>query len=259
MKSYEEIAASALERGREYEARQRARRRTAGRVCLCSFAAVALIGVGAWRFGGPEDMDSVWIEPAVPTSTPASDNETGRTPTQPMETGAETGNLPLDETDPTPTQPQETGGEVGGFYLPVGGEGEMTEPMPMISSYGSYGEGDEGCFATPQNGETFCSNQLSGAMNEYGDTVLYNVRVGVSKNGEPLDPSSPEEVKMAADFFSAQDIISCMEDYFDGQEHYYFLYLHATFDQLQELTLTPPEGYGFILFLRDEQQTDLSV
>ncbi len=259
MKSYEEIAASALERGRAYETRMRAKRRTAGRVCLCSFAAVALIGVGAWQFGGPEDIDEVLVGPAVSTPPPASESESDPTPTEPPETGAEAGKHPLEETDPAPMQPQETGGEVGGFYLPVGEGGELTEPMPMISSYGSYGEGDEGCFATPQNGETFCSNQLSGAMNEYGDTVLYNVRVDVFKNGEPLDKSSPEEVKMAANLFSALDIISCMEDYFDGQEHHYFLYLYATFAQLHELTLTPPEGYGFILFLRDEQQTDLSA
>ncbi len=256
MKSCEEIAASALERGRAYETRMKAKRRTAGRVCLCSFAAVALIGVGAWQFGGPEDMDEVVVGPAVSTPTPASEREPDPAPIEPQETGAEAGNLPSDKTDPAPTQPRETGGEAGGFYLPVGEGGELTEPMPMISS---YGDGAEGCFATPQNGEMFLSNQLSGAMNEYGDTVLYNVRVGVSKNGEPLDKSSPEEVKMAADYFSALDIISCMEDYFDGQEHHYFLYLYATFAQLQELTLTPPEGYGFILFLRDEQQTDMSV
>ena len=254
MKSYEEIAASALERGREYETRMKAKRRTAGRVCLCSFAAVALIGLGAWQFGGPEGMDAVLVGSAVSTSNPVSDRETSPTPTDPPETGAEAGNLPLDETDPATTQPRETGGEAGGFCLPVGGGEEMTEPMPVISS---YGDGAEVCYAAPQNGQIFRSIPLSGAMNEYGDTVRYNVRVDVFKNGEPLDLSSPEVFKMAADFFSAQDIISCIEDYFDGQEHHYTLSIHASFAQLQKLT--PPEGYGFMLFLRDEQQTDLNA
>lgn len=119
--------------------------------------------------------------------------------------------------------------------------------MPMISS---YGDGTGARYTAAQSGEVFCSLPLSGTMEEYGDTVLYYVRIDVFSNGEPLDPASME-VKEIWEELCAQGLTACYEDYFDGQEHQYTLALHAKYDELQDLT--PPDGYGFLLFLRYEQ------
>lgn len=244
MKSYEEIAASALERGRAYEARERAKRRTAGRVCFCSFAAAALIGAGVFKIGGPEGVDPVLPDPPAPPVSNATDKETDQPPTErsvPTE-------APVEPTG-APTEPSDTNEGTGSFPFmgPGDGSGEGLDFKTMISSYGG---GAAACYVSAQNGEIFFSIPLSGAMEEYGDTVLYNVRIDVFRNGELLDSASPE-VKEIWEKLAARGLTACYEDYFDGQEHLYTLALHATFAQLRELT--PPDGYGFFLFLRYEQ------
>lgn len=244
MKSCEEIAASALERGRAYEARERAKRRTAGRVCVCSFAAAALIGAGAFKMGDPEEMDPVLPDPPAPTVSPSADKETDQPPTEhsvPTQAPAEPTNAPA--------EPSDTNGWTGSlpFMDPDDGSGEEIDVKTMISSYGG---GAAECYLAPENGHVGFSIPLSGAMEEYGDTVLYNVRIDVFKNGERLDPASPE-VKGIWEKLAARGLTACYEDYFDGREHLYTLALHATIAEIRELT--PPDGYGFFLFLRYEQ------
>ncbi len=251
MKSYEEIAASALERGREYEVRERAKRRTAGRVCFCSFAAVALIGAGVWQIGGPEGVDPVLPDPPAPPVSDVTDKETDQTPTEPSvptETPVEPTGVPTEQSS-APTDSSDTNGGTGSLPImdPDNGSGEELDFKMLISSYGG---GAAACYSAPENRHVGFSIPLSGAMEEYGDTVLYNVRIDVFRNGELLDPASPE-VKGIWEKLASRGLTACYEDYFDGQEHLYTLALHATIAEIQELT--PPDGYGLFLFLKDEQ------
>ena len=95
-------------------------------------------------------------------------------------------------------------------------------------------------YATPKNSEYCFSASLQGAMNEYGDEVLYRVVVDVFENNEPLSDSS----KMQAEC----DRLSNLG--YDVSNGNYFT-MCATYDELVDFVAN--ESYGYFMFLYDER------
>lgn len=95
-------------------------------------------------------------------------------------------------------------------------------------------------YATPKNSEYCFSASLQGAMNEYGDEVLYRVVIDVFENNEPLSDSS----KMQAEC----DRLSNLG--YDVSNGNYFT-MCATYDEL--VAFVANESYGYFMFLYDER------
>ena len=95
-------------------------------------------------------------------------------------------------------------------------------------------------YATPKNSEYCFSMSLQGAMNEYGNEVLYRVVIDVFENNEPLSDSS----KMQAEC----DRLSNLG--YDVSNGNYFT-MSATYDELVDFVAN--ENYGYFMFLYDER------
>ena len=95
-------------------------------------------------------------------------------------------------------------------------------------------------YATPKNSEYCFSASLQGAMNEYGDEVLYCVVVDVFENNEPLSDSSKMQVEC--------DRLSNLG--YDVSNGNYFT-MSATYDELVDFVAN--ESYGYFMFLYDER------
>ena len=95
-------------------------------------------------------------------------------------------------------------------------------------------------YATPKNSEYCFSASLQGAMNEYGDEVLYRVVIDVFEKNEPLTDSS----KMQAEC----DRLSNLG--YDISNGNYFT-LNATYDELVDFVAN--ESYGYFMFLYEER------
>ena len=121
------------------------------------------------------------------------------------------------------------------------GEKDYTSPneKATISWFDVAGEVSPS-YATPKNSEYCYSASLQGAMNEYGDEVLYRVVVDVFENNEPLSDSS----KMQAEC----DRLSNLG--YDVSNGNYFT-MCATYDELVDFVAN--ESYGYFMFLYDER------
>ena len=127
-------------------------------------------------------------------------------------------------------------------YVPDGSE------RKMISSYGSGTF--SGSYEAPANGKSVFSVPLSGAMAEYGDSVMYRVVIDVFKNRERLAPDSGA-VKAEQERLSAKGYTVAVENYYDGSENHYRFTLHAEYDELKNFAAS--EDYGYSLSLYDER------
>lgn len=62
----------------------------------------------------------------------------------------------------------------------------------VIEDYpGNYADG---CRSVPENGEVTLSTALQDAMAEYGDAVMYRVRVEIFRDGEMIPSDDPEQL-----------------------------------------------------------------
>ena len=95
-------------------------------------------------------------------------------------------------------------------------------------------------YATPKNSECCFSMSLQGAMNEYGDEVLYRVVIDVFENDEPLTDSS----KMQAECDRLANLG------YDASNGNYFT-MTATYEELVDFVAN--ENYGYFMFLYDER------
>ena len=95
-------------------------------------------------------------------------------------------------------------------------------------------------YATPKNSEYCFSASLQGAMNEYGDEVLYSVVVDVFENNAPLSDVGKVQAEC--------DRLSNLE--YDVSNGNYFT-MCATYDELVDFVAN--ESYGYFMFLYDER------
>lgn len=95
-------------------------------------------------------------------------------------------------------------------------------------------------YATPKNSEYCFSMSLQGAMNKYGDDVLYRVVIDVFENNEPLSDSS--KIQAECDRLS---------NFGYGVSNGNHFTMSATYDEL--VNFVANENYGYFIFLYDER------
>jgi len=257
-----------------------------GALAACC-ALVLLGGIAAWRGGllrpaarepvslaAPGTTETATVPTLVTGSGPVSsfDNEprTDAPVTLPASepTELEPGPIPATEpTEETPVtlpailppagaeteEPQESETEPGtvieGVFLPrqEGEEVTVCPPLPMISG---YGDGSEACYKAPENGEVGWSIPLRGAVEEYGDGVLYRVFVDLLKDGQTV-PQDSDEAERERERLASLGYTVATETVreTDGAEFTYFT-LHVFKEKLEALD---PGDYGYMLFLYNER------
>lgn len=125
---------------------------------------------------------------------------------------------------------------------------QIIDPKTMISSYGDGGS--SACYKSPDNGAVIYSVPLKGAMEEYGDSVLYRVVVDVFTDNEQLKPNS-ETVKGEQERLGDLGYTVAFEEYYDGEVSHYYFTLHASCEELENF---PASGsFGYMLWLYDER------
>ena len=95
-------------------------------------------------------------------------------------------------------------------------------------------------YATPKNSEYSFSISLQGAMNEYGDEVLYRVVVDVFENNVPLSDSGKVQTE-------CDRLANLGYDVSNGN----YVTMSATYDELVDFVAN--ENYGYSMFLYDER------
>ena len=118
----------------------------------------------------------------------------------------------------------------------------------MISSYGDAGSAVS--YKSPDNGSCLYSIPLQGAMEEYGDTVLYRVVVDVFSDNQMIEAGS-EVVKNEMDRLAELEYTVAFEKYYDGTMNHYYFTLHATQEQLADFDIN--SEYGYMLWLYNER------
>lgn len=116
----------------------------------------------------------------------------------------------------------------------------------MISSYPGSGASS---YATPGNGTVRYSIPLSGAMKEYGESVLYRVAADLFRDQERLDSNS-QEVQDEIERLVKLGYIVAFETYNDGTDDHCYFTLHVKYGQLKNFAAS--SDYGYMLFLCDE-------
>lgn len=218
MKTYKEIAAALFDRRDAYYARRVKRRKTALAVVsgVCCVGLAVLLG-----FGLRQDAGTI----------PAAGSSEG-TVTAPDTPSAVSGGYGAADT------------ENGIMQRP--GEDSTVSYIPMISAY----EGEGASYMSPENGRVHRSIPLDGAMNAYGDSARYNVRINVFRDQQLLAADSAE-VRSEIERLAALGYTTVFQTYDDGTSEHYTFSCHATREQL--LAFPANAEYGYFLYLYDER------
>ena len=222
MKNYNEMADDVLRRVEEYTENQKRKRKAVmrmGTVAAC-FCIAAIVGFSVLRVGAV---------PQPPTQT-TENKSTVNTTNDHFEISDSNGNVDIIHW-PFDYVPDRAG-------------------VKIISSYGngSYEQNE----TVPKNGSVCFSSALQGAIDEYGDSVLYRVFIDVYSNGQLLEANSPQFSK-EKDRLIENDYIVAYETYFDGTENHYYFTIHAKLNELTEFK--PNNNYGYRLSLYEERIT----
>ena len=125
-------------------------------------------------------------------------------------------------------------------------------PDSIVAS--GFGDGGAACYKAPENGTVGFSIPLTRAMEEYGGTVLYQVKLDIFENETPLAPDSGEalmemERLYTLGYDAKVETVTLEEngERFDRTA----ISLFATYEQLQNFTA--PDNYGYMLFLYYER------
>ncbi len=214
MKTYEEMAQSVFERRDEIEKKQKTKRKriaklTASVACL---AIIVLIGAGIFH------------------------NYTPPTPVQQAEDAIYPGIKDWYGPGEEPT-----GEASNDVNQPLGEETTSTQNKKILVS--SFEDKNFYSYETPEIGSYFCSVPLKKAIEEYGDTAIYQVRVRVfSADNEQI--SDADELEKVADILYSLGYTSAI----DKTNGYPSLTLHATEGQLENFKADDEHGYFFFLY-----------
>lgn len=261
MKTYEEMAKSVIERRDSYNKKRKRRIRTAVSVsAACCICLSVLAGAAVQKYGLPWQRAELTAEDSTVIGEKDTFDDAEKESVQKDSQNQEPqdGNSPNDSAVNVPQDGIEDGrtdgsGSAAGSagadvshhpnnYVPDGSE------RKMISSYGSGTI--SGSYAAPANGKSVFSVPLSGAMAEYGDSVMYHVVIDVFENREQLAPDSGS-VKAEQERLSAKGYTVAVENYYDGSENHCRFTLHAEYDELKNFAAS--EDYGYSLSLYDER------
>lgn len=223
MRTCEELAERVIARRDAYFEKQRKTRKTAARIGGCTLALALLIAAGAWRAG------AFAPEPAVESQLPdALEPETDRPQTEPPD---------IETSDPT--DPED--------IRPVPDDGPAAPERVTVTGFDDGGVA--ACYVAPENGQVNLSVPLRGALDYYGDDALYQLAPHFFRDGTLVDPSDPELQEPAELLAAAGYSIEYGTNVLDGQERGFWT-LELTGRDLR--VFTAPEGWGLMLFLRDE-------
>lgn len=231
MKTYEEMAESALKRIDEYETVQKKRKKMIVKTAcpIISFCFAALLGFGVWQNG--------WF------STHTGQTETSVTS---QAASSDESNSALSSGEPTKPGTSALEGTQNHLFIPWGSSSMVFKPIKMISSNPCN---TSGSYTTPGNGHFYLSGSLSGAIEEYGDTVRYRVVAEVFHDSEIVTDKEVFQAEMERLF--QLGYISAIEEYNDGTETFVYFMLHATAKQLQNFAAN--QNFGYFFFLYDEK------
>lgn len=216
MKDYKEIADNVLRRSEEILANKRRRRRIGTRVSALAvcFCLTALIGLGVWQIGSPPMNLNTHVSQQDPSASAATET--------PDEIGSQSNR-------------SEEPGEVNSNFT-----ASIPEDLPILSSYGENMAAAS--YATPKNGACGFSIPLRGAIDEYGDQVLYKAIVHVFADQQALEPYSQEARK---------EINRLLAYGYTVHLEKTSLVLYAT--QAQLANFPANESYGYFFFLYGER------
>lgn len=192
--------------------------------------------------GNPNGYDVVWTEQA-PDGT-----EIGEQSSNDEEIGGQgSDNAEIGEQD---NEEQIHSGQAGIFRTGTPDD-ETFDPSNMVTMISSYGNtGSSASYKTPDNGSCLYSIPLQGAMEEYGDSVLYRVVVDVFSDNQMLEANS-EAVKYEMERLVELEYTVAFKRYHDGTMNYYYFTLHATQEQLADFVIN--NEYGYMFWLYDER------
>ena len=221
MKNYNEMANDVLRRVSEHNEKQNEKRKAVkriGSVAAC-FCIAAIVGFAVLH-----------AEAVPPSPSQSTESET--------------------HTRSTNAYTHNSNNEVANFGYPCLPDNQIPDRsgVIMISSYGngSYGQNN----TIPKNGSVCFSPALQGAIDEYGDSVLYRIFIDVYSNGQLLETNSPQ-VDEERERLVKNDYIVAYETYFDGTENHYYFTIHAKLNELTEFK--PDNSYGYMLSLYEER------
>ena len=207
-------------------------------------AVAALVGWGVWQGAKPQ-VDE-------PIEAPVSEEQEAEV--QPAEEPIvehEAPEISIEVIDAAEIEPQPISETSSAFAPNIADPDEEAYPtLTMIESYPS--DGTEACYDyAVDNGAVGFSVQLTDAMDELGDSVLYRVYVEIFKDGVQLAPDDPEVSELMTSLIN-DGIVSAIETvYQNNQPVATYDTLHATYDQLQNFKAD--SGHGWMLFLYAER------
>ena len=257
MKTYEEMAKSVIERRDSYNKKRKRRIRTAASVsAACCICLSALAGAAVQKYGLPWQRAELTAEDSTVIGEKDTFDDAGKGSVQ---EGSENPDRQDGEAANSSGKTEPQDGKADGSSNAAGSAGADVSHHPnnyvpdgserkMISSYGSGTV--SGSYAAPANGKSVFSVPLSGAMAEYGDSVMYRVVIDVFKNRERLAPDSGA-VKAEQERLSAKGYTVAVENYYVGSKNHFYFTLHAEYDELKNFAAG--EDYGYFIYLYDER------
>ena len=228
MKNSEEMVNSLLERRDKYAAEQRNRKKVMKRVItpICCFCLVALLGIGLWQGDFFKSNPPISDDPGI--STGQEDAAGKGTNDNVLSNGEFTGALP------------HISGVLDGDSSDADRDG-----VKVISSYVPKNEIDAK-YRIPANGEYVFTYPLMEAMKEYGDSVLYNVRIYVFEDGTKADDENNYDIKTEVERLDKSGFPVWIGEDANGQFYYA---IKAKKSQLDNFVAS--EDYGYFIKLAE--------
>ena len=128
---------------------------------------------------------------------------------------------------------------------------EPPEYLTLIQSYPSGGGND---YAVPKDGEVILASSVRAAMNEYGDSAQYRVRITLWSG------SGTKNITDYSSLLAESERLGCIsgvETYYNGSSSSSFLWIQATYSELSDFCGRADYGY-FITFPSNDQSSTQS-
>ena len=272
MKTYEEMAESALKTGLELRRKEQKRRKLllrTGAVTVCLALIAGVLWAGQSQVPEMPTEPENGPEPAVNGPVQITDGlpNPGENLRDPIP-------VPQDPTVRTESTDPETDDKRDVVFPPYAGkDGEQTTPsagpaadpseetinwwcVRIENAYSSYGEAERtNCYASPDNGEFFCSPMIERAMEELDDDALLGVKIYLFRDGERCGEEAYREaakqltengisVSVGGDLVNAEAYGTEPEDTLQNL---------WTKDQIEQIrTIAESGDYGWFMFFYDQ-------
>lgn len=213
MKSYNETINDVFERISEYKTAQKRKRRmiTSTAACLCCACLIAFVGIGFHH-----------INSEIPLGTEQTGGSTDK-----------------------PTASDQNQSVNNAANLPNNAE----PSIPSKQVIHSYECSEPERYVLPKNGDVLITFPLYTAMEEYGDTVLYQIEVSLLKNGEAYVTDKAEwqhEFERLAKITGDEQL--GLSTYKDGEQQEHYILTGIVSKQLID-HFAASDQYGYFITL----------